>query len=347
MSAAVRRHFRDQAESCARLGSPFTATLCRLLAGTLDTTTQTGARALGWLGDPAADALALRLCGGFNALVLAGADAALAAAYPPNAATDEALAAAVAGALARHDARLAAALDGAPQTNEIARAAMLLPGFLAIGRETGLPLALHEIGSSAGLNLLFDRFHYRYGDVAWGPADSPVRLAPSVEGAVPPLGGFLDVMRRRGSDLAPIDAARPADRLRLLSYVWPDQPERLARLEGALALAAQHPVTPERCEAADFVAATLARRRPGAVHVLFHSIVWQYLPQQSRQRIETALAEAGAAAVADAPLAWLRMEPRTTAEPFAVLRLTLWPDGETRELARCDYHGRWIAWLGG
>ena len=108
--------------------------------------------------------------------------AALAAVYPPQEASETELRNACRKQSRRHDLELLASLDSAPQTNEIARSAMLLPGFLAIARETVLPLTLHEIGSSAGLNLLFDRFHYRYGDVEWGDTASPVRLAPEVRG---------------------------------------------------------------------------------------------------------------------------------------------------------------------
>ena len=72
------------------------------------------------------------------------------------------------GAIARHDAALGRALDSAPQTNEIARSAMLLPGFLQVARETGLPLDICEIGSSGGLNLLFDRFSYDFDGTQMG-----------------------------------------------------------------------------------------------------------------------------------------------------------------------------------
>ncbi len=161
LPSAVLSNFAQQAKSCDDLGSPFTARLCRLLPGMLDVTTATGRRVLDWPGDPLADALALRLCGGLHALVLAKADAELSAAYPPNDVDDEALGKALAGAIRRNDPFLAAFLDSPPQTNEMARAGMLLPGFLLIARETGLPLALTEIGSSAGLNLFFDRFDYR------------------------------------------------------------------------------------------------------------------------------------------------------------------------------------------
>ena len=344
LTGAAAEHFERQADACDRLGSPFTARLCRLLAAILDDTSETGRRIIGWPDDPRGDALALRLCGGLHRLALSGAEP-LAAVYPPESAGDDDLERALRAALLRHDGVLRAALDRPPQTNEIARSAMLLPGFLAVARETGLPLQLAEIGCSAGLNLLFDRFSYRYGDAAWGEPNAPVRLAPEVRGSRPPLAGDLVVTGREGCDIAPIDVASPDDRQVLRSYVWPDQPARLERLDGALALAAETHFSLVRADAAAFVGRKLDARSHGACLVLFHSIMWQYMPQGTRDAIVAALAEAGARTHKGAPLAWLRMEPRDMADPFATLSLTLWPGGETRHLAHCDYHGRWIDWL--
>jgi hypothetical protein len=82
--------------------------------------------------------------------------------------------------------------------------------------------------------------------------------------------------------------------------------------------------------------------------VLFHSIMWQYLPEATKAGIDEAMRAEGARATKSAPLAHLRMEPAEVAgeESFAALSLTLWPGGETRRLARCDFHGRWIEWEG-
>lgn len=327
------------------LGSPFMARLCHVLADIIDRDTLTGTRTLDWPGDPRVDALSLRLCGGLHAVVLSGDDAQLAAAYPPGAADEETLRRVLPAAIARNDERLAASLAGAPQTNEIARSGMLLPGFLMIARETGLPLALHEIGSSAGLNLLFDRFHYRYGDAAWGDPASPVLLQPEVRGTAIPMNGTATVLSRQGSDIAPVYVTDSADRLRLRSYVWPDQTVRLTRLDAALALAAATPFELERTDAAAFVRKNLAARRPGSVFVLLHTIMWQYMPRTSKDAILAALEEASRQATTDAPIARLRMEPGDPANNWAVLSLTLWPGGETRRLANCDYHGRWIEWI--
>ena len=79
--------------------------------------------------------------------------------------------------------------------------------------------------------------------------------------------------------------------------------------------------------------------------MLFHSIMWQYLEDATRQAITATLFEAAETATRDTPIAWLRMEPLDTRQPHAMLSLTLWPGGETRHLAKCDYHGRWIEWM--
>lgn len=339
--------FETQARACERLGSPFTARLCRLLAETLDETTATGRHVAAWPGNPHADALALRLCGALHALVLNDDDEALAAVYPPHAAGDEALEKTVGDALARHDAFILAFLDSAPQTNEIARSSMLLPGLLMVARETGLKLALCEIGASAGLNLNLDRFHYRYDGAQWGDPGSPVQLGPQIRGAKPPLEGKLDIVTRAGCDRLPVNIAKEQERLRLRSYIWPDQPERMARLNAAISVAQATPFRLDKIDAAEFVERELAARPSNAAFVLYHSIMWQYLPEATKSAIGHSLDAAGREATARNPLAWLRMEPVEGESGHAVLTLTTWPQGRTRRLARCDFHGRWIAWEGG
>lgn len=342
----IRDHFLAQAKACDGLGSPFTANLCRALAKVLDANTRTGQAVLGWSGDARADALALRLCGALHALVLTGAGERLARLYPPNQTSESEIAAVLPEAIARFDERIVAGLAGAPQTNEIARSAMLLPGFLTVARETGLPLDLCEIGASAGLNLLLDHFHFRYGDAEWGDPASPVRLAPEARGPAVPLDGAINVRYRAGCDIAPIDFADTAARLRLRSYVWADQAARLARLDAALSLAEKFPPPLVKADAPEFVGKALATRQPGGAFVLYHSIMWQYLSRATKDAITAMLEQAGRQATAAAPIARLRMEPGDPANNWAVLSLTLWPGGETRHLAHCDYHGRWIEWIG-
>ena len=209
---------------------------------------------------------------------------------------------------------------------------------------TGLPLATSELGASAGLNLAWDRFAYRFGAARWGDPASALRLAPDWRGPPPPLPPAR-VAERAGCDLAPRDPARPEDRLRLLSYIWPDQTARMARISAAIDIAGAAGIRVETADAPAWLAARLARARPGLAHVVYHSAFWSYLPAAAQARIEESLAAAGARATPTAPLAWLRMEG-DGADPGAALTLTLWPDGDTRQLGRADFHGAWVQWTG-
>jgi hypothetical protein len=244
-----------------------------------------------------------------------------------------------------HEAALLTALQSPPQTNEVARCGVLLGGFATVAARTGRPLALLEIGASAGLNLHWDAYGYTLAGASWGPAEAPLRLAPAWRGAAPAFGP-VEVRARRGCDRHPIDPGSARDRLRLRAYIWADQRARLERLDAALDLAAAQAVRVERADAAGWVEARLAERPAGMTTVLYHSIVWQYLPGATQHRIEAALARAGAAASADTPLAWLRMEPGADGSQ-AELSLACWPGGTSQRLAFADYHGRWVHWLGG
>jgi hypothetical protein len=343
--ARITCHFMHQAKACRRLGSPFTAALLELLERHLDRPSPLGGALQDWSGDPGEDALALRLAGGLHALVLSGRAPALAAAYPGGlAAGDRArLYTALRNVLENHGEFLIAFLEQPPQTNEVARAAMLLPGFLTIAARADLPLALLELGASAGLNLHGDAYRYRLGDADWGPEDSPLRLAPEWHGRPPPLPD-LRIVSRAGCDATPLDPADEGDRLRLQAYIWPDQTERLERLARALELAAGRLTRIERADAAAWLQTRLATPAPDVATVVYHSIVWQYLSESSQAQILDVLAARGRQANLGSPLYWLRMEPGV--DPgHAELRLTARPEGVERLLARTDFHGRWIEWL--
>ena len=339
--------FRRQAVAYRHLGSPFTARVCEALADGLTRETGFGARILGWEGNPVNDALALRAAGALNALARSGGCAGLAAAYPPHEVDDDVLRDVIAAAMAGHDDFLTCFLDSAPQTNEVARSNALLGGALHIAAATGMPLAIHEIGSSAGLNLVFDRYAYELGAARWGAADAAVTISADWSGDLPPLDAPLRVAARAGCDINPLDAVR--DRERLLAYIWPDQRARLARIAAALTEAARTGVAVEKADAGEWVERHFGHAgERGIVRVLMHTIVWQYLPAATQARIEAAMARAGAAATEDAPVAWLRAEPDKIDKLSAAVTLTLWPDGEgeTRTLGRTDFHGRWTKWGG-
>lgn len=335
--------FHRQAEACDDLGSPFTARLCRLLAERLPRG-RFSARIANWQGNLADAALALRAVGGLHALARSGRCTPLTAAYPPNVSGDQALWDAVAFAAATEDAFLAAWLDSPPQTNEVARSSAILGGCLWITDAHTLPLEILEIGSSAGLNLSFDRYAYELGAATWGPTEAAVRIPSRWEGDLPPLDAPLEVVARRGADAAPLNPGSARDRERLLSYVWADQTERLARTVGALDLAERKGIRVEQADAADWIEARMGEAPPpGRVRVILHTIVWQYLDAATRARIKTAMSAAGRKASPDAPLAWLSVEADGTAGS-ANIRLTLWPGAATVSIGRADFHGRWVRW---
>jgi hypothetical protein len=340
----IAENFHQQANACIMLGSPFTALVCRLLADRLEAVSLFAKRIGGWEGNPKDDALPLRAVGGLNALARSGHCPPLSAVYPPHAADGDAIWAGIAAAIEQEDDFLSAYLDGPPQTNEVARSNAILGGCLFIAAKTGMPLELFEIGSSAGLNLAFDRYRYYLGILRWGAEDAPVRIASRWEGDAPSLTTPLTIVARAGCDANPIDARSQSDRERLLSYVWPDQFERLARIEAALELAAQSGFSVERADAADWLEKRLAAAgATGRTRVVFHSAVWSYLRADTKERLKTAIRNAGAGATADAPIAWLSVEPDDI-DGSAAIRATIWPDGTTHHLGRSDHHGRWARW---
>lgn len=346
--ARVRAAFRDQAEWCAKLGSPLTARVCATLADSLDRTTRTGRRVLDWPGerpDAGGDSVPLRLAGGLNGLVRAGRLPDLATLYPPNplAAADR-FAAALTAAIKAADADLQPWLDHAPQTNEVGRSAQLFAGLSVIADRVGGAVALYELGASAGLNLACDRYAYRFAGQSYGAADAALTLAPTWDGAAPPKTA-VTVVARHGCDLNPADIADPAARDRLAAYIWPDQSERVARFFAAAQLAAAAGIRVDRADAAEWLEATLPLvGTPGITRVVTHTIARQYFPKAVTARIDAHIGRAAALARPETPLAWLgfELDPETQRH---TLRLTLWPDGRRHTLATGDAHGRAMRWL--
>jgi hypothetical protein len=348
----IAQALRLQGAACVALGSPFSGGLLALAADDVEAGGPTAALMAPWLeaGVRAQmqDAAPLRLIGALHDLVLSGDDPALAAAYPraDRPADPRAAWAAAGPAMIRWRERLAAFMSHEPQTNEVRRSACLTPGFLTIAAETGLPMRTFEIAASAGLNLSWDRYAYRFGDVAvWGDPDSPVVLDTDWEGPPPPTGAPVEVIARAACDRRPGDLSDPIQRRRLLAYVWPDQFERLARIRGAIDLARRLGVTVEAADAVEWTRTRVAPKA-GAATVLYHSVFWQYMPPASQTALATTIEEIAAWATPQAPFAWLRMEPPPRNMAAIELRLTLWPGGEDRILADVHPHGASVTWRG-
>ena len=330
----IRQLFRQQAEDCAAMGSPLMARLMSGLADRLQPGTPVADHILSRTGDEAtrAHALPLRLAAGLHALTLTGQDPALATAYASGSdPTDEALA-----ALDRHPAFLLDWLTSPPQTNEVRRSAPMIAAAHWLTKRFGLPLILSELGASAGLNLLWDHYDLQISDQTYGPAEPTVTLTPDWTGPPPPRA-TPTILDRRGADLNPLDPV--ADRLRLLAYLWPDQPDRIARTRTALDLATRLRPQIDRADAALWLETRLATPTPDALHLIFHTVAWQYFPSATQSRALTAMEQAGQTT----PIARLSMEADGQS-PGAALTLTLWPGGDTLPLGRADFHGRWVDW---
>jgi hypothetical protein len=333
---AIAGKLRWQADACRMIGSPLYAAVLESAAEDVEAHGPTWEILRGHEDDPEFSVLGLRLLGAVNRRVLTGREPALAEAY---AGGDGAAAwVALREALAGNVAELRSSLERPVQTNEVGRGAALLFGFLAVAGETGLPLRLLEVGASAGLNLRWDRFRYEADGFSWGPPESPVRLAFELEGKAPApdLPTSVEVASRQGCDASPIDPTTADGELTLLSYIWPDQGERIARMRAALEVAREAPVSLDREPAAAWARRMLSETVPGVATVIYHSIVSQYLDDDERAALFEGIEEAGARATEKDPLAWLRMEP---VDDRATVKLTLWPGGETRLVARAGYHG--------
>jgi hypothetical protein len=333
----LAERLRWQADACARIGSPLYSTLLELAATDLEAHGPSWEVLRGHETDPESWLPGLRLMGAVNRLALNGSEPALAGAYEEFCGDGSDAWEAMSGVLERNSEQLRRLIDLPVQTNEVGRCAPLLLGFLELAAETGMPLRLLEVGASAGLNLRWDHYGYRAADFAWGAADSPLQIEFALDGELANLPSEVEIGERRGCDAAPIDAATPEGRLSLLAYVWPDQTTRVQRVRAALGIAAGAPVDLDRESATPWARRMLAEPRPGQATVIYHSIVSMYLSDEERDAFHECIDAAGQRATAEAPLAWLRLEPAT--QERADLHLTTWPGGETRHLARVGYHG--------
>ncbi len=220
---------------------------------------------------------------------------------------------------------------------------MLIGGLLFLTRQFDLPVRLFEIGTSAGLNLRAEHYRYGYPGGEWGPVGSPVTIDDAWRGELPPSDGAVRIVERHGYDIAPIDVTGTDGEMTVLSYVWPDQSERLQRLRGAIAVAREVPARLHRVSAADGVAGmTLAE---GALTVLWHSITWQYLSDEQRAGIRDVVDGLAAQADRSSPFAHLTLEPTRDGDGLKFLaRARSWPDGELRVLGECHPHGPPVHW---
>lgn len=336
--------FHHQAISCTALGSPFMGQLLNVLADSWPTDSALAQKFSGFDGDigPAGHSLPLRTAGGLHALVLMGQDAGLAQVYPPNTATDADLRDAVLAALEIHAEFLLDWTDSPPQTNEVRRSAALIAGARVAVTHFDLPLHLSELGASGGLNLMWDHYGLNLTQAQFGPSDPVLTLKPDWAGAMPPAK-TPKIATRAGVDLNPLNPQRADHLLRLTAYLWPDQPERLSLTRAA---ASVMNAQIDAADAIDWLSGRLSEAPQGHLHLIQHSVAWQYFPSAVQARGTALIEAAGAQATPERPLGWLTMESDgdTKGGKGALITLRLWPGDITLNLGRADFHGRWIDW---
>jgi hypothetical protein len=243
--------------------------------------------------------------------------------------------------LAEHERWIAGFVAEQPvQTNEVQRSWALLPAFLLAS--DGRPIDLIELGASAGLNLLWDRYAYRYGDLRWGPRGARLELAgEAVDG--PPARLFARrprVRRRVGIDRSPVDVRDPDACLLLQAFVWADQAARVERLQQALELARDDPPELVGGDMVELLPELLRDRDLDAQTVVFDSASLAYLSLEGRGRIAETIEADGRRG----GLAWVSFAYDEDEASFA-LELETWPGEGRRRLARVDGHGGGLLWL--
>lgn len=307
--------FLAQAEGCSAT-SPLYAELCRRYADD-----RVAAEIVG--PEPSWDD-ALRLLGGLHYLVQAG-----------EASWDD--------PLEEHREFLADFVRRQPvQTNEVQRAWLLTPLFLRIAQRTGAPvLDMVELGSSAGLLLGWDRYHYVYEAGEWGPSDAPLTLTGEERRPVRgDLLGFSPAVRRKiGIDRAPLDLSDESLRL-LKAFVWAGQDDRLERLDQAFAALRDDPPGLVQGDYVEALPEVLAERDPEVVTVVLASATLSYLSEEERGRVRSTLEEAGRSG----NLVLVSTGRGRTSERHWGLRIVYYPEVQREFAGEADFHGSWLDW---
>jgi len=235
--------------------------------------------------------------------------------------------------------------EQAVQTNEVQRCYALLPAFLELARTSGAEtLDLVELGPSAGLNLLWDRYAYAYRAGRWGASElqlSGVEYEPVPHEV---LARRVGVRRRLGIDLKPVDVTSDHGARLLHAFLWPGRVERAQRLRAAIRILRREPPTLVRGDYVELLPSVLAERDDEALTVVFQTASTGYIGRERRAELRALLEEAGR----DGPLGWISTraveELEEDRHDSYELEIGLWPGGERRLLLRCDFHGSWLRW---
>lgn len=329
-----------------RARAPFHAELCRIIADEPGIAALLGAA-------PEEQQLPVLLLAAIHDQVLADPSCELAAWYPTVAATprrDDVRAAFVAHCHVHASSLVATVATRTTQTNEVGRCGLLLPALGLLADEVGA-LAWVDVGASGGLNLQLDRFTYEYRPGGTVGDPSPVRLVIDLRGPVPVPPRIPTIVHRLGLDRDPVDLADPVEARWLRACIWPDQADRLRRLDAAIELARDEPYELRRGDAVDDLAAVVDELVAAAHPVVTTSWVLNYLPAERRTDFVRVLDGIGG----ERDLSWVYAESPTEADglPFdpsvagrstTAVGLVTWRAGvrRARHLGVAHPHGFWM-----
>lgn len=344
MAITMREAMLHQQRACRDLGFPFYA---QLLEGCIADLADSGPIARVFEGHEqvrAGDLLPLRFLGGVHRLVLdrqapalalhyasVGGDADASTAWPVFRRTVD-----------DHVDVLRAGLAHPPQTNDVGRAWLLAAALASVLRDNPMPVRLFELGASAGLNLLVDRFRFEGERGGWGPMDAELVLGRTDAGPVSWPAQPLHIIEREGCDLNPIDPTTTQGRLDLTAFVWPDDRLRHERLGAALVIAQRQPAPVVRRDVLDYVRGL--RPKPGAVTVVWHSVALMYLTRDHRTDVDAAMMTLGRQATTSAPVVEIGFEPEDLASTEFPLRVRRWPERRDDVIAWASPHGAAVRW---
>ena len=342
----LAERFRRHAGALARSGrSPLYVRMMRDAAGDIDRG-GTVARLFDGVPAPPGSVPQLRLMAALHYLVLSGQAPALAAFYPSAGGERpvDGVWPLVEVVIDEHFDQIRARLHRTVQTNEPGRSAVLFAGLLWLTDRHRRPIRLLEVGASAGLNLLADRYSYVIGGRELGDPASPLRFVdpwtppPAID--VEDAAARLEIVARAGCDPAPLDPSWPDDQLTLLSYIWPDELHRIERMRAALSVAARDPIPVAAQRGSIWLPEVLRAARGSELTVVWHSVMRQYVDPDEWAAIERTLSDAAGSS----PIARLSMEPAS--DRHAAMQLTVHdPAGApATRLAVCDDHGLPIRW---
>lgn len=229
------------------------------------------------------------------------------------------------------------------QTNEVRRSALLLPAINEVSKKIESEIALIDMGTSSGLNLLIDQYYYEYSNgTKVGKSDSLLKITCIAQNKNLKINSIPKIGKRIGIDLNPIDLNTLDEVLWTLSLVWPDQIERINRLQLAIQILKQQPVELHKGDGVVLLSKLTKDIPKNMAICVMHSFVLNQFSDEARSSFEKQLCELSSQRdIWRISLEWLDTEqPQLCLDHYSSGNLT-----ERNILAICHQHGEWLDWL--